>query len=97
MIFPGVQALECVEMVIVVVVVMVNRLRIIVIEIVEQLNEVIEFNLIVLQVEIVVEGVKEIKKRLIAAVDRVIVVLLLALFQLLPQLFLLLLEPLAHQ
>ena len=84
-------------MVIVVVVVMVNRLRIIVIEIVEQLNEVIEFNLIVLQVEIVVEGVKEIKKRLIAAVDRVIVVLLFALFQLLPQLFLLLLEPLAHQ
>jgi hypothetical protein len=64
---------------------------------VEQLNAVIEFNLIVLQVEIVVEGVKEIKKRLIAAVDRVIVVLLLALFQLLPQLSLLLLEPLAHQ
>ncbi len=74
-----------------------NRLRIIVIEIVEQLNAVIEFNFIVLQVEIVVEGVKEIKKRLIAAVDRVIVVLLLALFQLLPQLSLLLLEPLAHQ
>ena len=75
-----------------------NRLRIIVIEIVEQLNAVIEFNLIVLQVEIVVEGVKEIKKRLIAAVDRVIVVLLLALFlNYLPQLSLLLLEPLAHQ
>ncbi len=56
MIFPGVLALECVEMVIVVVVVVVKRLRIIVIEVVEQLNAVIELNLVVLQIEIVFEG-----------------------------------------